>query len=227
MSCVPRIVASFFSNKHIQLCVLVLLLGVNLSGSLAIAETASVTADSGSAVCLRKEQASKVADSSAINRGRDACRALGSGWRFSKKIASGQEDCTPCNSPNEYRCKVTQASFECINTSRNSNQSKAGLDTSTTRVGDPNLEIACAEAKLLASKDGTPSDCSCEFKGGRIHVCTVYSSGPSPEPTIIQTLRTKLRQELQAWCEANESECRDPKHPNYIRLRSVATGVRG
>lgn len=197
------------------------------TSSLTWAETATVTVDGSSNYCYSKEQSSKLANINASNKGHAACRALGPDWRFSKALESGQEDCVPCKSANESRCKVTQASFECINRSRNSKQNSASGTSTFSRASDPSPEIACAEAKLMASKGGTPGDCSCEFKAGKRHVCTVQSSGLKSEPTIIQTLKAKLILEVEAWCKAHEPECRDPKHPNYIRLRSAATGVRG
>lgn len=205
----------------------VLLTVLAFGSSQTWAETTTINIDGGSTYCHAREHASKLAKITALNKGNAACRALGPDWRFSKALESGQEDCKPCKSANEFRCTVTQANFECLKTTRPSRPKNADSTNTVSRASDMTPEIACTQAKLIASKVGTPGDCSCESKGDKRHVCTVYSSGPKSEPSAIQTLKAKLILEVEAWCEAHKPECEHPKHPHYIRTRSAATGVRG
>lgn len=79
----------------------------------AFADTRGITEVGRNDACQLREVALKLAHTDAVNNANKTCAALGDNWRYDKELFSGYEQCTPCGSSGEYKCKVTQAKFVC------------------------------------------------------------------------------------------------------------------
>lgn len=110
----------------------------------AHAETKTVVGegDSGKLACFGRATAAKLAASGAEFNGHEECRALGKGWSPSVTKFPGYSQCTPCGQSGEFRCKVTQAVFECVNMQKE-NDAKAAKEKAAR-------ELAAGEAKRKA-----------------------------------------------------------------------------
>lgn len=102
----------------------------------AYAETKIVVGEGASDVCWgTREAALKIARVDANNDAHDECRALGPGWTFSGIKFTGYEQCTQCGKSQEFRCKVTQATYECKNP-RKENEEKAAKARAEKEAAD-------------------------------------------------------------------------------------------
>lgn len=93
---------------------IVLLWGVICYNS-AYAETKTVVTEGSSFVCYAREIALDLARVTSRNHAYDECYSLGPNWLFTGNKFPGYEQCFPCGSSGELKCKVTQAVFICTN----------------------------------------------------------------------------------------------------------------
>ncbi|WP_339451608.1 hypothetical protein [Pseudomonas sp. JAI120] len=79
----------------------------------SFADNRSITEGGSSDMCHAREIALDLAHTDAFNNAHETCAALGDNWKYDKELFAGYEQCTPCGSSKEYKCKVTQAKFVC------------------------------------------------------------------------------------------------------------------
>ncbi len=139
-----------------------------LTGALTLAETRNVVGEGSSEACwLKRETALKIAHTASTNDAHDECRALGPGWRYGKKTFAGYEQCFPCGSSKELRCKVTQSVHTCVNVEAEKESARQKdpqeANAGKTKAADP---AAAAMEELAASTKRPPATVKAESSGG-------------------------------------------------------------
>jgi len=147
-----------FSALAALLSALVLSLVALFSTPPAFAETKTVVGQGSTDVCFSRETALKLAHIGAENDGHKECSALGDSWRYTGNTFAGYEQCFRCGKSEEFKCKVTQAMFQCTSMKKENEEKaareKAARDAAANAAKEKAAqEKAEREARQKAAKD--------------------------------------------------------------------------
>lgn len=89
------------------------LIAMSICSFSVLADNRNITEVGKNDACQTRSVALDLAHRDAVHNAYESCAALGDNWKFDKELFAGYEQCTPCGSSGEYKCKVTQAKFVC------------------------------------------------------------------------------------------------------------------
>lgn len=174
------------------------------------AATKRVVVEGSSDICFRREIALNLAHSTALNHAYSECYSLGKGWAYSKIAIPGYEQCFACKDPQQFICKVTQATYECRNIQQEQEEEAAkkkrekelvDIEKKLKIAKDKLLELEKKpkKEKILKKNDTQPSLAESIFDGPTTNQPPLNASELLDEQAERPIVQKKLNQEVATY----------------------------